>query len=246
MTKAVGASIAAVAILTVTVVLIVMFGFIPLPEVTSLSEQPDPAIPGTVAYVDHNGREEACVYRVDASGGEPTQLHCEPTRFFESALSWTEGGNIVFQSFEGFGPETVVIDSQTGAELARVPASPENEMDEPRMGFEMGFDRIERADGALLATKSDFRGAASVAVSLDGTRRVLWEVEDAPRDYHFQDAQWSPDGHWILVSDSAGRLIILAAEGPANPRLLVERDEDSYSMPAWYIPGNDTYTVEEP
>lgn len=244
MTKPVGASIAAVVILTATVLLIVLFGFIPLPEVPSLSERPDPAIPGTVAYVDHTGREEACIYRVDASGGDPTKVYCEPSRFFDSALSWTSEGNIVFQSFEGFGPETVVIDSETGTELARVPASPEDELDEPRMGFEMAFDRIERADGALLATNSDFRGGASVAVSLDGTRRILWEVEDAPQDYQFQNAQWSPDGNWILVSDSAGRLIILAAEGPANPRLLVERNEDGYSVPGWYIPGNDTYTVE--
>ncbi len=73
---------------------------------------------------------------------------------------------------------------------------------------------------------------------------VLVEVDDAPSNYRFIDPQWSPDGQFVLASDSEGRLLVLDAEGEVAPRVLVETGEEGRDVAAaWYIEGNSTYTV---
>ena len=57
---------AAVSVLAVVTVIIFVFGVIPLPEFSSLADQPDPSIPGTVPYHDwvtsETERPAAAVY----------------------------------------------------------------------------------------------------------------------------------------------------------------------------------------
>lgn len=55
--------------------------------------------------------------------------------------------------------------------------------------------------------------------------------------------QWSPDGDWILITDSMTQMLVVGADGEPSPRVLVDTTEDLWGDAAWYIPGSSTYTV---
>ena len=58
-----------------------------------------------------------------------------------------------------------------------------------------------------------------------------------PSSHGFFDLQ--PDGAWATVVDSMGRLVVVSA-GTMGPYLVSIDD----LKPAWYIPGETTYTIE--
>jgi hypothetical protein len=236
--RTIGASVAAVLVVVGVVAVILVFGLVPAPEFPTLAEQPDPAIPGTIAYVE----QDACIFTVPASGGLPNEVTCGD-EFSYGSVDWTADGLLVVESF-GMTPALQVLDPRTGEIIDEVylglgeepPASP----------MAAAFERTERADGARIRTRAKSDGSAEViTVSAEGTRRTLLAVEDAPRDYRFYGEQWSPDGNWVSVWDSEGRLIILRASGDADPRVLVEV-AGSFARSAWFIPGDATYTVDLP
>ena len=69
--RAILSIVAAVSVLVVVTAIIFVFGVIPLPDFPSLAEQPDPSIPGTVAYLafDNEFGNEPCLVTMPASGG---------------------------------------------------------------------------------------------------------------------------------------------------------------------------------
>ncbi len=219
-------------VLAAVVAVIVVFGFIPLPEFASLVEAPNPAIQGTVAFLGDNG----CISVVPASGGPAREVSCD----WPGPLAWTPAGTLVVFDYLG-ATYMVEIDPDTGAELRRSPA-PDVEP------FLLTGDRTVRADGARIVVDSDFEGSADAyVVGSDGSRTSVIAVEGAPRDYHLLDwgVQWSPDGRWIAIWDTEGRLLVAGDLGAPDARVLVDV-EDASGEAAWYIPGETTYTVELP
>lgn len=236
--RAVVSIVAAVSVLAVVTVIIFVFGVIPLPEFPSLTDQPDPSIPGTVAYVTH-GRE-SCISTVPASGGSATEVWCGQ---YADVPAWTPDGLLVVTDYFA-EPVYVLIDPATGSEVDRVRIEGDSDGGPVPYPFDL---RRQRPDGAVVFTDWQGDGAATVRVRFaDGTERTILSVDDAPGDYNFSDAQWSPDGSRLLISDSAGRLIIANVEGEANPRVVARDQETWANNAAWYIPGNDTYTVDLP
>jgi hypothetical protein len=238
--RAVVAVVGAVLVLVVVAVIILVFGVIPLPDYPALAEQPDQAIPGTVAYMDY--RDEPCIYTVPASGGEPRETWCG--REYIEFPAWNTDGLLVVTDWTA-EPVYVLIDPATGQEVDQVPIGDLDELDARPLPYP-GPSRQDRADGARLLTEGIRGGKSAVVVRTDGQDLTILSIEDAPSDYRFYEAQWSPDGDWVLVSDTEGRLLIVGADGTPSARILVDGLDEWGPQAAWYIPGNDTYTVDIP
>jgi hypothetical protein len=236
--RALVAIVAAISVLVIVTVVILAFGVIPLPEYPALSDQPDPSIPGTVAYMEYD--ETPCLFTVPASGGEGQEAWCG--REYVEFPAWTADGLLVVTDWQA-EPTYVLIDPVTGTEVDQVPAG--DQLADGPLPYS-GQDRQERADGAKVRTEGLRGGTSSVVVRLDGQDQTILSIEDAPSDYRFYEAQWSPDGEWVLVSDTEGRLLIVGADGTPGARVLVDGLEEWGPQGAWYIPGHDTYTVEIP
>lgn len=236
--RAVVSIVGAVLVLMLVTVIILVFGIIPLPEFASLADQPDPSIPGTVAYVGVD--EDSCLLTVPASGGEPHEVWCG--REFVEFPAWSPEGLLVLTDWSA-EPTYLLIDPVTGTEVDRVPVGdPGAEGEPPPRRLD---ERRERADGAVVRTDGRSNGEAAVVVRfLDGSEQTIVSVKDTAADYYFYEAQWSPDGEWVLVTDNAGRLLIVGADGTPGARVLIEGLQDWGAQATWYIPGNDTYTVD--
>ena len=92
-----------------------------------------------------------------------------------------------------------------------------------------------RDDGAVLIT-DDGRGAATVKVRVPNEAPTTILSADGPQDYSFDVATWSPDGQWVLVVDSEGRILVVGESGVPQARLLVE-GAARWMNGSWYIPG---------
>ncbi|MDR9452236.1 MAG: hypothetical protein RI637_13585 [Acidimicrobiia bacterium] len=238
--RAIVSIVAAVSVLVVVTVIIFIFGVIPLPDFPSLAEQPDPSIPGTVAYVAFD--DDPCLVTVPASGGGVVErVWCG--RQYVEFPSWTADGLLVVVDYTA-QPSYLLIDPTTGTAVDRIPQ--DNQPGEPVPLPYPSTVRQERPDGARVRTDGLRGGEASVIVRINGEDQTILTVENAPSDYSFIDAQWSPDGAWVLVSDTAGRLLIVGADGNPAARVLVDGLQEWGAQAAWYIPGNGTYTVEIP
>lgn len=242
--RAIVAVVAAGVVIVAAVAVILAFGLIPVPEYPSLAEHPDPSIPGTVAFIQYPDRPDVsgpCLYLVPASGGTPRQVLCEA--FGEGGPMWTKDGKVVLWKY----PSSYLIVDPTSepTSVERVPGDPEGFKEAPM--FMMDRAQV-RDDGATVLTDRSWEtaGAASVVVqSPDGTTRTLLRPERAPADYRFDWAMWSPDGNWVLVTDSDGRLIVADARGgDPNPRILVDGLRVYGGNVSWYIPGYDRYTID--
>lgn len=207
---------AAVVVVAAAAIVILTVGGLRYPEFDPLSASPDPAIEGTVAFTRHRGGD-ACLFLVPAGGGAPRSLRCGDPWY--GPLTWTEQGDLVTDA----GGDRLRLDPSTGEVLSREPLARVTPLPEPVDG--------PRDDGALVRTTSTTGQARVLLAGQDGGEQVVVDVQ-GPRDYAFVDARWSPDGRWILVYDSARRLLV-ADPADGGARLLVE---DADGPGVWYQP----------
>jgi hypothetical protein len=238
----------AVAIVLVVALGIIVFGYVPLPDYPRLDDDPDPAIPGMIVYVEASN-EQSCLVTISAGGGAATEMACERDGgYFDQNLAWTADGLVVTMQYGRQGREIVAYDPQTGREVERIVVDEPPSNRPPRIvepNLTRPEERMTRADGARLEIAHRPEGETAVRLrDAEGQRRDLLAAE-GPRNYEFVSAQWSPDGEWVLVADSRGRLIVVDAGGE-TPRLLVERNGRDWwtTSAAWFIPGEETYTVD--
>ncbi len=237
--RAIVSIVGAVSVLAVVTAVIFVFGVIPLPDFPPLADQPDPSIPGTVAYVEFGDTQ--CLTTVPASGGDPREVWCSMN--YVEYPSWTADGLLVVLDYNA-EPTYLLIDPSTGTEVDRVP---QGNQPDPTVPLPYPSDtRTERPDGARVRIEGSRDGATSVIVRVDGSDQTILSVEGAPSDYSFVEAQWSPDGAWVLASDTEGRLLVVGADGSPGARVLVDGLRQYGAQAAWYIPGNATYTIEVP
>ena len=237
----IGIAVAVTVVLAVAAFILTV-GRIPLPSFPLLADAPDAAIPGTVAFLAEPEQGwDPCIQVVPAAGGPPAELTC---RLQAEGLAWTVDGQLVVTSFGEFGPEWIVLDAATGGEVARV------EIGEGDL--RPSSDRRVHA-GERLHLEGEGRGHSTLVVrAVDGTETTLLDLR-GPRDYELVGAQWSPDGAWVLALDARGRLLVVDRDVPGEARVLAERavtwfgpGEGSLSSVAWYVSGEDAYTVEVP
>ena len=168
--RAVISIVAAVSVLVIVTVAILVFGVIPLPDFPSLADQPDPSIPGTVAYVEYD--ETPCLFTVPASGGAGREAWCG--REYVEFPAWTSDGLLVVTDWAG-APTYVLIDPTTGTEVDQVPAADGVDAGPPAYP---GVEKQKRADGATVHTEGIRGGESAVIVRLSsGEDQTILSVE---------------------------------------------------------------------
>ena len=202
-----------------------------VPVFPSLADAPDPALEGTVAYVDD---ATGCVRVAAASGQQPSkEVYCLPALDPETAktlgkpigpqLVWRAGGTLevtMFRMTDPPGPNVrpgwqKLVDVRTGSVTdvpdAQAPSVPD-----------LSAQTTVRADGARLLTTSDAAsGRISIALAATvGSPRMLLEVQ-GPGEYTYglEAAFWSPDGRWVVADD--GRILVVVPSDPPVVRLLL-------------------------
>lgn len=213
------ALVAAAAVALVVLAVILVFGRSVPPELPELAEDPDPAIPGLVAFL-RDGEGEQCLHVVPASGGDARELRCG--EYWHGPPRWDDDGRLTVPLAPSPGTEEVlVIDPRSGAVIDR--------RAEPRPGTPAPShpSTATAEDGTLVTTRNRDGRVGLRLIGPEGEERDLVDLE-APRSYSWWDAQWSPDDRWILVTDSEERLLVVtAADG--RVRLLVT----DASSPVW-------------
>jgi hypothetical protein len=230
----------ATAISVAVVGVIIGFGRALPTSFPSLRDEPDAAIPGSLAFFRGRG-ESRCVFVVEARGGEPRELYCTDRAFYSiDRLAWTSGGDLVLNGYSENGERSLVLDARTGRVKDEIMSRDGSPLGRRRPDlYEVEQDRQLRSDGTAIDLGYRVGGEPSLRTrERDGTTRTIFGASGG-REYRFDDAQWSPDGNWILVGDSEDRLIVVAADGEPGPRLLAEDATGS----AWFISGDKTYTV---
>lgn len=241
------AALLAGGIVVVATAVIVIFGFVPTPKYPLLAEEPDPELSGMIAYAipedsDRDDEfESRCVYVIELADGQTNEITCREQIGW--GMAWTDDGWLVVESFghvdeferefDDFG--LALLEPIEGGAFEGVKYE-----GDPRF-LRSGF-RQTRGDGTRVRVED--AGTTVVVISPDGATRNLFGSDDAPSNYRFNEAQWSPDGKYVLVVDTEGRIIVAASSGDPRPRVVAETGHEYDVIMAWYVPGNATYTVD--
>ncbi len=212
--RSVAALAAAGGLVVAVVVLVLLFGIARPPALAQLSEAPFPDLASGVAW---NAWEQAdgdrdvgqCLF-VARPDGTQEQLSCD--RLGAEVIAWDEQG--VAQRSWDMPEEIVWYDPSTGDEVRRETVDDGRDLGPPR------DVRISsrHEDGEFVVRRED-------------TEAVLWSTS-APENYGINVGAISPGGEWVAMFDSAGRLLVLPADGSLEPRIWVE-DAPGWEVPVW-------------
>ncbi|HSK23124.1 MAG TPA: hypothetical protein VK906_08115 [Egicoccus sp.] len=198
--------VAAAVLVVVTVVLVVVFGVQRPPELATLAAQPSDGPSTAVAWMAWDG-DEACV-NIARPSGEVTTPWCSAAG--GEVVRWSDG-DLVVRTWET-GERLRTLDPDDGRATGWLAAERDPAGHDPIPDAAWS----ERDDGTLTVREI-------------GSDRVLWQVE-APERYTVQSSALSADGAWIAMVDSAGRLLVVPADGSAPPRVWADE------VPAWPAP----------
>lgn len=202
--------IVAGALVIAVVVAVLVFGVARPPELISLEDQPEPAPSASMVWrVDEDVEPCLEIVAPEGSGGE--ELVCDVD--LGEVVAWDDRG-VVLRTW-GMQEELRWIDPTTGEQVHREQVSE---------------DRITATPHVGSAITSRERSGV-VRVTLDDTGELLWEVS-APESYRVHTGSVSPDGRWVALVDSAQRLLLVPADGSAEPRVWSE-DVPSWQAPIW-------------
>ena len=206
-----------------------------IPEFIELEKYPDPALKGTVAYVDPTS---GCVNIVPLGGGASVQVHW--LRWFENEepeikkkpigpqLVWLPDGRLEVTMFlvdmsqertdspDDFsaGWQTIVdVRSRlyTDTPESEVPSQP-NVSARPTTsptGEVLSYTSNEK-DGHITIALTDAKGAKRILLDEHGPRN---------RNYRLKAVFWSPDFQSVIADD--GRILVINPTEPAVTRVLV-------------------------
>lgn len=96
--------------------------------------------------------------------------------------------------------------------MSSIPAADLSKTEKRRLNAAVdNFSRRKRADGAVVRMRYY---DVIVRFPQGGRTTILKLEDDVSNTYSFATAQWAPDGEWALVTDSVGRLLIVASRSP--------------------------------
>lgn len=207
--------------LILTVVLVFQFGRHD-PSPPSLTDDPNPAIPGKILYVN----EKQCVVVAEASGASSDEVYCFGQNKDYSQLYWVDGNTFAYVVP---GPTTgsiIEVDIETGDE------SP------PRTIAGQGFPGgpySEAPDG----TSAQSEDGGKLVLVEGGVRKEIADF-DVPRYNWPQPMLWSPDSQWILLQyypprGGESEVWIVSRDGATRGTLT--KDSIGWSNYAWWIEG---------
>ena len=225
----VAGTLAGLAALAVAVVVVFAFGR-HNPSPPSLSNAPNPAIPGEILYIN----EDQCFVRAQASGAGEEQLACLPQQFFPGSLYWIDDGTAAAIQFGVAGPMLHEIDLRTGqiSPGGRPVSIPEKQPPFEPYGGSMAPDE----------TYASFDENGTLSLLKDGTRTEIASF-DIPRYNQPRGILWSPDSQWILAQyyprhGNGPELWVISRDG--NTRGTLTKDVWQGEGVAWRIEGVGT------
>ncbi len=191
------------------------------PEFAALADEPDADLRGTVAYLDWG--YGPCLEVVAAAGSPSAQLDCLDEDAVGAELRWLPDGRLQVTNGDRWQR---IYDVRTG-EFDEVPAAsidPATATWRPVTVNERGDEVTATSeDGTVAVIVTSADGTASTVMSADGGG--TYSIGAAPT--------WSPDGTYVLVTDSAARLLVITPADAAT-RVLAEELGNS-----WAITGDD-------
>lgn len=207
--RSVALLVAAGALVVVVVALVVLLGVVRPPTLATVAESPQPAPPQSLAWLQWE-RGESCLH-LAAPDGSVHRLWCD--RNGGELVGWTATGDLVVQRWDG-GRRLLIIDPHTGRVVDTRRA------DDVTRGRQLwGRDVV-----------TSFRdGDDLVLEAQDGTE--VWRVA-APDAYRIHTSVVTADRSWIAMVDSADRLLVVPADGTAEPRIWA-RDVASWQTLVW-------------
>lgn len=188
-----------------------------VPDIKPITASPSVAPDGVIAYAEHTGpygpdaelAARGCVFVVAADGtSQPQRLGCAGDGNVAPiimGIEWTSRGDLKVYESPPRHPELVL---QVNAGQRRP-----------------GSDRAHayRQDETRVHLAEVTEDRAEIAITPPGRRQKTIVSFDGPSHYQFGEPQWSPDGKWILVADTLGRLLITDDAGHQVHELLPAR-----------------------
>jgi len=194
--RTVGYLVAGAALIALVAGLVLAFGVMRPPPLDSIAER-GVTPPGSVALLQWDG-DGAClaihVIRPDATS---KVSDCDSS--LTAIVGWTVEGVMVTAWLDN----GEVLRTYDPATLTMVSSHAISEGKTAGAGA---------GDGIGTETSSD----GTMTVYWGADYHVLWRV-DAPSNYRVESGTRSPDGRWFALTDSAGRLLLVPADGSASP-----------------------------
>ncbi len=200
--------VGAVGLVVIVAVLVLVFGVVHPPELPSL-DSAGVTPPTSVAWTQWDDRDDCTALAVARPNGSVDRLACEQD--VGDAIAWTSQG-IVTLGWAQSGPVLFTWNATTGEVVRREAAA-----DDYAPSFASSVSSFHR-DGALVVT-------------LDPGGREVWTV-DAPSGYDVRAGALSPDGEWVVMTDSADRLLVVRVSG-GSPAVWTEDANTSWMGPVW-------------
>lgn len=216
-TVAIGGS---VLLAVVAVVVVLLFGVVAPPPVPALTGT-DQRLPTAVAALQPRG-DGTCVVII-ARDGDRTGGHCVDRRA-GGGLRVDQQGRLLLRDHARGGLVVTTLDPRTGARVDRR-VRDHDAAPVPRVGPTTPAGATEPS---LVVDETDGRLALTL-LTADGDERVLARL-DTVRGYRLEPTRaWSPDGGWVLLTDSEDRLLALGREDGT----LVQLASEVTDQPVW-------------
>ena len=218
----VAAVLAGLALLVITVIVVASFGRHD-PSPPSLRDDPNPAIPGSIIYLN----EEQCIIRATASGTTSEEVYCLSRNDYPSDIYYVDDTTILFTRYDSRGPVLFELDTETRTIRDLGSHPPATKPAETGLVSPAGEEVFAEYDGRIVILE-------------DGTRTTITEFDT--REYGGPSpVTWSPDGQWILLrywARTHPELWIVSRDGATSGTLT----KDASGSPAsWFILGAGTY-----
>jgi len=210
--RTVGYLVAGAALIALVAGLVLAFGVMRPPPLDSIAER-GVTPPGSVALLQWDGEGGCLAIHVIRPDGTSRASDCDSS--LTAIVGWTVDGVMVTAWLDN-GQELRTYDPRT---LKMVSSRAISEGKTAGAG-----------DG--IGTETSSNGTMTIYWGAD--YHVLWRV-DAPSNYRVESGTPSPDGRWFALMDSAGRLLLVPADGSASPTVWAEGvgGNSSWPGPVW-------------
>jgi len=205
---------------------ILLFGVKHVPSFPDVADQPEPAVTGTIAYLSW-GEAGPCLHvRAAAAAPEAERVRCALDQPGVGGFAFRPDGTLAVYSYGPAGTTETVLDPDSLHVVS------EQVLPAGTKAVEGWASRDDRnADGVRAVVERRGEGSWRVVARSGDSERELLATE-GPDDYWVGDAWWSPDGRWVLVTDSERRVLLLSGDGGGDTRVLV-READQLQ---WFQP----------
>ncbi len=192
--RTIGYLVAGAALIALVAGLVLAFGVVRPPRLQAIAES-GAIPPGGVAMLQWDGQGGCLAIHVTRPDGTTAASACDSS--LDGIVGWTSDGIVATAWLDG-GEVLRTYDPRSLAMVSSVASS----------------KGMESAPEAGIGTETSSDGVMTIYWGAE--YHVLWRV-DAPENYRVESGAPSPDGRWFALTDTAGRLLLVPADGSASP-----------------------------